>query len=264
LTNREVATVTGTVVEPNLQALTVNGQVATVTAGAFAHPLILAEGANLITVVATDRAGNQTTASVTVTRDTGGPTLINVLPATDVTLTPGQSLTIAFDADPGLIAAGYKIVLAGASSGGATNDEVNMTETSPGHYQGSYTAPAGTAFAGARVQVWGQDVAGNRTYTTANGRLTVAAPQQNLAPVAQIVAPASPKKGKDLTFDGSRSYDPDGRIVRYVWNWGDKTPDTEGAVVTHRFKKAGTYRVTLTVTDDQGATNTTMITLVVR
>jgi PKD repeat protein len=52
---------------------------------------------------------------------------------------------------------------------------------------------------------------------------------------------------------GSRASDND--IVRYDWNLGDGTI-AGGATVTHSYAQPGTYQVTLTVTDDKGATST--------
>ncbi len=59
----------------------------------------------------------------------------------------------------------------------------------------------------------------------------------------------------DCTFDGSGSSDPDGTIASYAWDFGDGDAGT-GANPTHTYAAGGTYDVTLTVTDDGGATGT--------
>lgn len=264
LTNLQVTTVAGSVEEANLSALTVGGTAVQVSGGAFSHQLILADGANLITVTATDAAGNTGTASVTITRDGTAPTLTAITPASDVTLMAGESLTISFDAEPGLTDVGYRIVLAGAGSAINSTDPVNMTETSPGHYEGTFTAPAETAFAGAQVQVWAIDAAGNRASGAAVGRLTVALPTPNQAPTAVITPPAKPQAKKALTFSAASSTDPDGTIVSYLWNWGDGSAESTGVTAQHTYAKKGTYLVTLTVTDDKGAMTSVTYSLVVK
>jgi PKD repeat protein len=64
--------------------------------------------------------------------------------------------------------------------------------------------------------------------------------------------------GEEIVFDGSNSYDEDGQIVNYEWDFGDADPVAlvAGDKPSHTYYQAGTYTVTLTVTDDEGATNT--------
>ncbi|WP_251358463.1 S8 family serine peptidase [Kangiella sp. TOML190] len=52
------------------------------------------------------------------------------------------------------------------------------------------------------------------------------------------------------SFDGSGSNDPDGSIASYAWSFGGS-----GATTNHTFGSAGTYAVTLTLTDNDGATD---------
>jgi large repetitive protein len=60
--------------------------------------------------------------------------------------------------------------------------------------------------------------------------------------------------GLRCSFDGSGSRDSDGTIGSYVWNFGDGTTGS-GARVSHTYAAFGQYTVTLTVTDNAGATN---------
>ncbi|MBM4040618.1 MAG: PKD domain-containing protein [Planctomycetes bacterium] len=87
------------------------------------------------------------------------------------------------------------------------------------------------------------------------------------APINQppkAVATASPTMGlAPLTvgFDGSASSDPDGRIVSYQWAFGDGAT-ASGATVQHTYDSPGTYTAVLTVTDNQGATASTQVTVI--
>ncbi len=74
-------------------------------------------------------------------------------------------------------------------------------------------------------------------------------PPPNQPPTAAFGAVCS-----DLacTLDGSGSSDPDGSVVSYAWSLGDGATGT-GATTSHTWSGTGTYPVTLTVTDDQGA-----------
>ncbi|MCL0082384.1 PKD domain-containing protein [Dehalococcoidia bacterium] len=72
--------------------------------------------------------------------------------------------------------------------------------------------------------------------------------------------------GEPLLFDALNSYDPDGTIVSYHWDFGDGTT-AEGSAVTHRFRGAQdepkTYTIRLTVQDDLGATATETVLVTV-
>jgi len=61
-------------------------------------------------------------------------------------------------------------------------------------------------------------------------------------------------------FDGSLSYDPNGTITSYVWNFGDGGSGM-GPVVAHSFKDDGTYAVQLTVIDEHGKTSSSALTV---
>lgn len=72
---------------------------------------------------------------------------------------------------------------------------------------------------------------------------------------ARPIADAGPDRvaapGEALTFQGTRSLDPDGEIAAHEWDFGDGAT-ASGAVVSHAFEKPGTYAVRLTVRDDTG------------
>jgi hypothetical protein len=71
----------------------------------------------------------------------------------------------------------------------------------------------------------------------------------NQAPVAAATVTCN---GLTCSFDGSASHDDDGTITGYAWDFGDGAHGT-GQTTTHTYGVAGTYGVTLTVTDNSNA-----------
>ncbi len=84
----------------------------------------------------------------------------------------------------------------------------------------------------------------------------------NQAPVARITAPVSASLGASVSVSGSTSSDADGTIASYGWTFGDGTTAT-GVMAQKRFATPGTFVVTLTVTDNKGATGTAQHTITV-
>lgn len=75
--------------------------------------------------------------------------------------------------------------------------------------------------------------------------------------VAFTVDPPRGSKETIFTFDASPSVDPDGKISNYDWDFGNGQSGT-GRVVTHSYNAAGSFHVTLTVTDNhQGKAQST-------
>lgn len=76
----------------------------------------------------------------------------------------------------------------------------------------------------------------------------------NQKPVADIGGLYSGVAGQVVQFNGSKSFDPDGGIVDYQWDFGDGSGGS-GATPTHTYATAGTFNVTLTVKDNAVATS---------
>jgi|GEM_PF-1995069 len=90
----------------------------------------------------------------------------------------------------------------------------------------------------------------------ATGSKTAVMLVKNRPPVAALTTSATILDKKEIvTFNASGSYDPDGTIIAYSWDFGDGITAT-GVNVSHSYPESGAYTVTLTVTDDDGATDT--------
>lgn len=86
------------------------------------------------------------------------------------------------------------------------------------------------------------------------------APQPNVEPLADFTySPLNPISGETVYFNASASYDTDGTIQRYTWDFGDGT-SSRGKTTTHKFDVgeflSKTFTVSLTVVDNQGAHDT--------
>lgn len=75
----------------------------------------------------------------------------------------------------------------------------------------------------------------------------------NVIPVAKLGTPVV--DGLTVSVDGSGSSDSDGSIAAMTWSFGDGTAQVAGTALTHTYATAGTYTITLSVTDNEGATN---------
>lgn len=89
-----------------------------------------------------------------------------------------------------------------------------------------------------------------------------ASPPQNKPPVADAGGPYTATTGVMVTFDGSGSSDPDGTIASYAWNFGNGSTGS-GVNAGTTYTNPGSYTVTLTVTDNGGATGSDSATVTV-
>ena len=72
-------------------------------------------------------------------------------------------------------------------------------------------------------------------------------------PVADPNGPYTGTEGVAVDFDGSASFDPDGGVItQYDWDFGDGNTGI-GVAPSHTYTADGSYTVTLTVVDDEGA-----------
>ncbi|MHB8605511.1 MAG: PKD domain-containing protein [Thermoplasmatota archaeon] len=102
------------------------------------------------------------------------------------------------------------------------------------------------------VGAWSAD--GQKTWQSAMLHIGTARPRAVLALAADAW---------NVTADASGSYDPDGAVVSWRFDWGDGASDTSAsAVATHAYASAGNKTVRLVVVDDSGALSDPVLALV--
>jgi DNA-binding beta-propeller fold protein YncE len=176
---------------------------------------------------------------------------------------PGQGTT------PGALAA-YTI-----------NDDGTLTQAPGSPFRaGMFPAGIDTTPDGRHLLVLSDnDVVPSRLFTfaiAADGHLTPTGPplstggtlsmfqslvvQPNQGPTAAFTVRARPA-GDATRFDASAASDPDGRVVRFDWDFGDGTvlPDG-GPGPTHVYQRAGTFTATIRVTDDESCSTDLVFT----
>jgi PKD repeat protein len=111
-----------------------------------------------------------------------------------------------------------------------------------------------------KFDIWGVgDIAGTiqpvkYAYYDYSTKETVWVTPVNMPPVAVINGPYSGEEDSSISFSSAGSNDPEGSSIEYRWEFGDGQTSTS-ANPSHTYEEAGTYTVTLRVTDNQGATN---------
>lgn len=104
--------------------------------------------------------------------------------------------------------------------------------------------------------------ANNERTQTLTVSVTPTPTPSNSPPQANAGANKTSKVGQSVSFNGTGSTDSDGTIVSYSWDFGDGS-NSFGSIVSHVYSSPGTYTVSLTVTDNSGATNTDTATAII-
>jgi PKD repeat protein len=172
------------------------------------------------------------------------------LPGQTVTITGrvwnlGASQLTPFNVSVTVDGAPLATVTVASLSTGTYADVVASWNATPGTHSIAYSADPENAV-----------VEMNETNNNASRSIT-----SNMPPVAVIsAAPTTQTVGNNVDFDGSGSYDTDGSIVSYAWDFGDGFTAT-GAVVKHSFAAPASYNVTLNVTDNVGLSSTAVVVI---
>jgi PKD repeat protein len=179
-----------------------------------------------------------TSARVAAHAAAGGASQPANLPPTALFATTATGLAVTLDATGTTDADGTIATYAWSFGDGSTGTGVTATRT----------------YAAAGTYLVTLTVTDNRGATSTATRMVSVAPVvPNKAPTAAFTASAADLA---LAVDAVGSADSDGLVKAYAWNFGDGSTAT-GATASHTYAAGGTFHVTLTVTDDKGATGTT-------
>lgn len=215
------------------------------------HPIIT-ELTCTITLIGTDGSGHRIEKSVTFDLPVIEPGVDFIDPVANILTTPSPPsgnipLTVLFDASGSTDNRGIGSYFWDFDDGKTSSSKtVTHVYTNPGSYIVTLTVT---------------DYFDNQDMAT----VTVEAGEGS-GPTAEIVTIPDPPNvliGANLTFDGTDSSvgvdcGCGTTIESYEWNFDDGETD-EGSIVTHSYTSAGTYTVTLTVTDSNGKSAVTSV-----
>lgn len=160
---------------------------------------------------------------------------------------------------------------ASAVAGSATGFSATLSgdSSSASSYSWSYADSSGTATNGVATgaspqitfpaagtyTVWATITDSGGGTVTGVTDVSVAAPPKPTAAFGYTTATAVPATGAAVSFSSSSTASSSESITASSWNFGDGTTGT-GASAAHTYTTAGTYRVSLTVTQTNGQTDT--------
>ena len=207
-----------------------------------------APGVYTVTLTATDVWGKAGvfTQNVTITEPASNNAPNAVIASATCTTFTTCSLSPAGSSDPDA-ATGDGVARYVWSWGDGTAD----TSTTSSSAQSHVYNVAGTYTVTLRVyDKWG------RVSAPATGQATtLAEPAGNNPPTVTFAATCT---ARSCAVNSTGTADTDGGIRGYSWNWGDGTANSTGATPSaHVYAAAGTYTITLTVTDNWGRTSST-------
>jgi PKD repeat protein len=127
----------------------------------------------------------------------------------------------------------------------------------PAHVSGIQTTRSYRLAGEYTVQLTVTDSAGQSDVTEAAIQVV------NTPPIASCrFSNDAPIPRESVLFDASASFDRDGQLVDFIWDFGDGITQ-RGTRVSHSYEELGLYQVLLTVVDNSGASSTISHTMTV-
>lgn len=210
------------------------------------------DGIYTVKVKMTDSLGATGTANVSVTVLNADPIISNFRMSQE--FMPGYFMVFADLTDPGVL-----------DTLDATVDWGDGTVTPAVQFLYKYRVVSSNQYdenGNFDVTLTVTDHDGGKASKTTRITVTQITPETpNEPPVASFTySPLDPQVNDTVTFDASSCSDTDGTIVSYLWDFGDgDTSTTQNP--THAYDQEGAYIVTLTVTDDDGLTDTATVNI---
>ncbi|MGB3460242.1 MAG: PKD domain-containing protein [Halobacteriota archaeon] len=215
------------------------------TATAGSHDIKVTLNANQ-SLAESDYTNNEATKTLSVTApDTTPPVISNPQPLDGSIVSNSMPLISADLADPdsGINTTAVRI----------TVDDLDVTQNATViSSRAWYTPEHALADSVHSVSIYAEDNKGNNNSLCWS--FTVATEKQ--PPVASFTySPLNPVANETILFNATNSYDHDGFIVNYEWEFGDDIAAT-GKIVEHSYSKPGDYIVILRVTNNASLSNT--------
>ncbi|KAB3530008.1 S8 family serine peptidase [Alkaliphilus serpentinus] len=168
----------------HLDGVLINGvEVVVGEDGSFDERIFVNQGENLVTIEASDYAGNTTVIERRVFVELNAPVITNLQPQEDIELRAGETLEISFDAPTG--GAGYYRILLPFEPA-SDNLGVPMIEVD-GVYSATWTVPGGLVASNLQVEVVYVDEHGYQVSKIATGRVTVIGNMEDLIANSVII-----------------------------------------------------------------------------
>ncbi|MFN7965970.1 MAG: PKD domain-containing protein [Acidobacteriota bacterium] len=227
------------------------------TWGSTGYKTFYEPGTYQVTLTVYDARGGTGTANLTVTADPPLPPL----PPSDLSAIPFSPEWINMTwTDNSNNEDGFRVE---RCSGNATTCSSSspawsqIAEVGPNiNYYGDTGLPPTTTYS-YRVRAF------NVTAQSAYSNISTATTQTYLPIASNIPSVLHGSAPLDVTFDGRGSYDPDGTVVSWHWDFGDGAT-ANGALVSHTYSTVGWMFSSLTVTDNAGATATEYVSIEVK
>jgi len=219
------------------------------SSAATASHTYAANGVYTVTLTVTDEYGASANVSqqVSVSDGTGNTAPV----ANDLTVTTTEGDNVAFvltGSDPDGDELTFKLQIPFGDAHGSFAGDVSKDGS--GDDWKRYTYRPDADFAGTFTITF---TVSDGTHTSDPATVTIIVEAINDAPVAAF---SHESDGMTVLMDASGSSDPEGdRLVQFAWDWGDGTSTVVDApTASHTYAAGGSYLVTLSVTDEYGAT----------